>query len=72
MTDFINLKTVKDEELALSAVATDPGKRTKTANAGAGGNKKRKTNASQGVEKLKKVNVTGMSKLSTFFTKKSA
>ena len=37
------------------------------------GTKKRKkeSKGSQGVEKLKKVNVNGMSKLSTFFTKKA-
>jgi ribonuclease H2 subunit B len=31
--------------------------------------KKRKTKGSQGVEKLKKVNVNGMAKLSSFFKK---
>jgi ribonuclease H2 subunit B len=48
-------------------------KRSKAANAAAAGDgtKKRKNQASHGVEKLKKANVAGMSKLSTFFTKKS-
>lgn len=64
---------IKDEELALAALSTEPGKRGKAGNAvtTGDGNKKRKTNASQGVEKLKKANVAGMSKLSTFFMKKS-
>jgi ribonuclease H2 subunit B len=68
------LKAIRDEEFALAAVTTDTGKRGKVANAGAAsnGNKKKKTKASQGVEKLKKANVVGMSKLSTFFTQKSA
>jgi ribonuclease H2 subunit B len=67
------LKAIRDEELALAAVTIDTGKRGKVATGTASdGNKKKKTKASQGVEKLKKVNVVGMSKLSTFFTKKSA
>ncbi|OAX36448.1 hypothetical protein K503DRAFT_772507 [Rhizopogon vinicolor AM-OR11-026] len=67
-----HLKALKDEELALAAITTDTGKRTKAANAVAagGGSKKRKPAASHGVEKLKKANVAGMSKMSTFFTKK--
>ncbi|KAG1734686.1 ribonuclease H2, subunit B [Suillus paluster] len=56
-----NQKKKKDVRVA-DAVATDDG------------DKKRKKDAksSHGVEKLKKVNVAGMSKLSTFFTKKAA
>lgn len=93
-----HVKTVRDEELALLAVAPDTRKRAKPvksvaasdknqkrkkdvkATAGADvdavgdGDKKKKKDAksSHGVEKLKKANVAGMSKLSTFFTKKAA
>lgn len=92
-----HVKTVRDEELSLLAVAPDTRKRSKPAKSVAAGNKnqKRKKDAeatvnadtdasgdgdkkkkgaksSHGVEKLKKVNVAGMSKLSTFFTKKAA
>ncbi|KAG0707389.1 ribonuclease H2, subunit B [Suillus ampliporus] len=89
-----HLKTVKDEELALLALAPDTGKRAKApkaVTAGKGsqkrkkdakaaddvatgdGDKKKKKDAksSHGVEQLKKANVAGMSKLSTFFTKKT-
>lgn len=92
-----HVKTVRDEELALLAVAPDTRKRAKPAksvaagdknqkrkkdtkatasadgNAADEGDKKKKKDAksSHGVEKLKKANVAGMSKLSTFFTKKA-
>lgn len=89
-----HVKTVRDEELALLAVAPDTRKRAKSVAAGdknqkrkkdtkatasADGNaadegdkkKKKDAKSSHGVEKLKKANVAGMSKLSTFFTKKA-
>ncbi|KAG2150542.1 ribonuclease H2, subunit B [Suillus clintonianus] len=89
-----HLKTIRDEELALLAVAPDTRKRTKATKAVAAGdkNQKRKKDAkntdadaagdgdkkkkkdaksSHGVEQLKKASVAGMSKLSTFFTKKT-
>lgn len=93
-----HVKTVRDEELALLAVAPDTKKRAKPAksvtagdknqkrkkdpkaaanadvDAATDGDKKKKKDAksSHGVEQLKKANVAGMSKLSTFFTKKPA
>ncbi|KAG2148434.1 ribonuclease H2, subunit B [Suillus cothurnatus] len=92
-----HVKMVRDEELALLAVAPDTRKRAKptksaaagdknqkrkkdteaTANAdvaasGDGDKKKKDAKSSHGVEKLKKANVAGMSKLSTFFTEKAA
>lgn len=93
-----HVKTVRDEELALLAVAPDTRKRARVTksvaagdknpkrkkdakatesadvDAGGDGDKKKKKDAksSHGVEKLKKASVAGMSKLSTFFTKKAA
>lgn len=92
-----HVKTVRDEELALLAVAPDTRKRARPAKsvaagdknpkkkkdakatesadvdaAGDGDKKKKDAKSSHGVEKLKKASVAGMSKLSTFFTKKAA
>ncbi|KAG1770504.1 ribonuclease H2, subunit B [Suillus occidentalis] len=92
-----HVKTVRDEELALLAVAPDTRKRARSAKsvaagdkiskkkkdakatesadvdaAGDGDKKKKDAKSSHGVEKLKKASVAGMSKLSTFFTKKAA
>lgn len=46
-------------------------KRTSTASEGNGVKRKKEPKTSQGVEKLKKANVDGMAKLSTFFVKKT-
>lgn len=46
-------------------------KRTSTTSEGNGVKRKKEPKASHGVEKLKKVNVDGMAKLSTFFVKKT-
>ncbi|KAG2146022.1 ribonuclease H2, subunit B [Suillus bovinus] len=93
-----HVKTVRDEELALLAVAPDTKKRARVPKSTAAGDKNQKkkkdakatgnadidaaddgdkkkkkdAKSSHGVEKLKKANVAGMSKLSTFFTKKAA
>jgi len=65
------VKALKDEESAI-ALAGAPGKRPRAADVVEDGGKKRKakSKASQGVEKLKKANISGMAKLSTFFQKK--
>lgn len=67
-----HIKALKDEEVA-NALVGAPGKKKSRA-AGEvdddGKKRKAKTKASQGVEKLKKVNVSGMSKISSFFQKK--
>ncbi|KAI0062863.1 hypothetical protein BV25DRAFT_1884461 [Artomyces pyxidatus] len=68
------LKKVQDEATAM-ALANAPAvkaKTSKTANGVDEEGKKRKAKAktSQGVEKLKKVNVTGMAKMTSFFQKK--
>ena len=68
-----HLKALATEQSLLASENTAVTKKSK---AGAPsvqeGTKKRKkdSRSSQGVEKLKKANVSGMSKLSTFFTKK--
>lgn len=61
------MKTLEEERTPLAATTDSTAKR-KTA-APAPGDKKRKAKGSQGVEKLKKANVTGMAKLSNFFKK---
>jgi ribonuclease H2 subunit B len=65
------IKALKDEEVAV-ALAGTPGTKPRVADVVEDGGKKRKakSKASQGVEKLKKVNVSGTAKLSTFFQKK--
>jgi len=62
---------LKDEESAI-ALAAAPGKRPRVADMVEDGGKKRKakSKASQGVERLKKANISGMAKLSSFFQKK--
>ncbi|KAJ3507547.1 hypothetical protein NLJ89_g6244 [Agrocybe chaxingu] len=76
--DFSSLQKLvqanRDEALAAAAVAAPPakGKGSKAdlkAATAADGKKRKATKASQGVEKLKKANTTGMSKLSSFFAK---
>ena len=66
-----HIKALKDEEAA-SALAGAPAKKARAAD-GEDDGKKRKAKAkgSQGVEKLKKANVSGMAKISSFFQKKS-
>lgn len=58
------LRKLEDERAPL-ATNTNNAKKDDTKN-----DKKRKPKASQSVEKLKKANVNGMSKLSSFFGKK--
>jgi len=62
---------LKDEESAI-ALAGAPGKKPRVSDVVEDGGKKRKakSKASQGVERLKKANTSGMAKLSTFFQKK--
>ena len=67
------MKIVQEELAAMAVVETDKGKKKVTkANAAPqeGTSKKRKTKESHGVEVLKKVNVEGMQKISSFFQKK--
>ena len=65
------VKSLKDEESAI-ALAGAPGTKSRAADAVEDGGKKRKAKSkgSQGVERLKKANISGMAKLSTFFQKK--
>jgi len=61
-----HLKRLRDEVIAPG----DPkSKRESTSTAMQHEDKKRKNKASQGVEKLKKTNVKGMAKLSSYFKK---
>lgn len=65
------MKVLKEEAMALSAVNMNAVEaRESKEQKDAGNEKKRKAKGSVGVEKLKKANITGMSKLSTFFQKK--
>jgi ribonuclease H2 subunit B len=70
-----HIKALKDEEAAI-ALAGAPGRKKKSRAAADeiedddGKKRKAKTKASQGVEKLKKVNLSGMTKISSFFQKK--
>ena len=66
------IKALKDEDAA-NTIAGAPGKKTRGADVVEDGGKKRKAKSkgSQGVEKLKKANVSGMAKISSFFQKKS-
>lgn len=72
----IHMKIVQEELAAMAVVETEKGKKkvTKTASAKGdlqeGTSKKRKTKDSHGVEVLKKANVEGMQKISSFFQKK--
>ena len=65
------VKALKDEENAI-ALAGAPGSKPRVTDVAEDGGKKRKakSKASQGVERLKKANISGMAKLSTFFQKK--
>jgi ribonuclease H2 subunit B len=65
------IKALKDEEVAI-ALAGAPKVKSRAADVVEDGGKKRKakSKASQGVETLKKANISGMAKLSTFFQKK--
>ncbi len=66
-----HIKALKDEEIAI-ALAGAPTKKSRAADEVEDGGKKRKakSKASQGVEKLKKANRSGMAKISTFFQQK--
>ena len=67
-----HIKVLKDEDVA-NALAGAPGKKKSRAAdemEDDGKKRKAKTKASQGVEKLKKANVSGMAKISSFFQKK--
>ncbi|KAK0212858.1 hypothetical protein DFS33DRAFT_74948 [Desarmillaria ectypa] len=58
------------EEASLATMAKS-GKGTQTPKETNGDKKRKMAKGSQGLEKLKKANVKGMAKLSTFFTKKA-
>lgn len=65
------MKVLKEEAMALSAVNMNAVEaRESKEQKDAGNEKKRKAKGSVGVEKLKKANIKGMSKLSAFFQKK--
>ena len=64
------MKAVQEELAAMAVVDTGKKKATTKAASQEGAGKKRKTKDSHGVEVLKKVNVEGMQKLSSFFQKK--
>jgi ribonuclease H2 subunit B len=68
-----HIKALKDEEIA-NALAGAPAKKKSRAademEGDDGKKRKAKAKASQGVEKLKKANLTGMVKISSFFQKK--
>ena len=72
------MRLVQQELTAMAVVETEKGKKkaskgtkvTSKAAAEEGTSKKRKTKESHGVEVLKKVNVEGMQKISSFFQKK--
>ncbi|PBK74567.1 hypothetical protein ARMSODRAFT_1001380 [Armillaria solidipes] len=70
--DFTDLdafmKRLEEENMATTAKS---GKGTQTSKETNGDKKRKSAKGSQGVEKLKKANVKGMAKLSTFFTKKA-
>jgi ribonuclease H2 subunit B len=67
-----HIKALKDEEVANALAGAPAKKKSRAADEIEDGGKKRKakTKASQGVEKLKKANVSGMAKISSFFQKK--
>jgi ribonuclease H2 subunit B len=61
-------KTMEDDIAAL-AIANANSAKTKEASRIGGDKKRKNSKTSQGVEKLKKVNISGMAKLSVFFQK---
>lgn len=69
-----HMKVLKEEAMALAAVNMNAVEaresRDSKEDKDTGGDKKRKPKTSAGVEKLKKANIKGMAKLSTFFQKK--
>lgn len=65
-----HLKTTMDEAAAAVPVSTKGGKKIKSQLATGEDKKRKPAKGSHGVEKLKKANVNGMAKLSTFFKKK--
>ncbi|RPD59858.1 hypothetical protein L227DRAFT_653766 [Lentinus tigrinus ALCF2SS1-6] len=68
------MKVLKEESMALAAVNMNAVEARESKDSGdtkdAGNDKKRKAKSSTGVEKLKKANIKGMAKLSSFFQKK--
>jgi ribonuclease H2 subunit B len=67
------VKAVQEELAAMAVVETEKGKKKAAKGTAApqeGTGKKRKTKESHGVEVLKKANVEGMQKISSFFQKK--
>ncbi|KAI0780054.1 ribonuclease H2, subunit B [Fomes fomentarius] len=68
------MKVLKEEAMALAAVNMNAVEARESKDSkeekDAGGDKKRKAKGTTGIEKLKKANIKGMAKLSTFFQKK--
>jgi len=65
-----HLKTLQDETAALAVASSNTKlKRKDSSKAEDGKKKKVKSKASQGVDKLKKANINGMAKMSSFFKK---
>ena len=66
------MRSLQEELAAMAVVEPEKGRKKTTTKAvpEEGTNKKRKTKGSHGVEVLKKVNVEGMQKISSFFQKK--
>jgi ribonuclease H2 subunit B len=68
-----HIRVLKDEDVAAALAAAPTKKKSRAADEiedGDGKKRKAKTKPSQGVEKLKKANLSGMSKISSFFQKK--
>lgn len=63
-----HVKALAREQTLVSE--SNAGAKKSTAGPATEAKKRKSTKGSHGVEKLKKANVSGMSKLSTFFTKK--
>ncbi len=68
------MKVLKEEAMALAAVNMNAVEARESKDSreekDVGGDKKRKAKGTIGIEKLKKANIKGMAKLSTFFQKK--
>jgi len=74
--DFTKLDTylqeLRDEAAVLAVANTSTTKaKSKENDKGGDNNKRKKPKASQGVDKLKKANINGMAKMSSFFKKSS-
>ena len=72
----VHVKIIQEELAAMAVVETEKGKKkvskaaTAKADSQEGTSRKRKAKDSHGVEVLKKVNVEGMQKISSFFQRK--